>query len=539
MMLSATNPRCLMLLVLTGLFICHHSSAAGQADASDLATRQSGSTANSIVPSSSEDSVGVPRPSGIYVLNENSNEQPAATSYAAGLTSSPAYLTDITGQAIFVPIAKILPSITTWGQFNWDWSFLDSLIQIATSHGKKFSIALETEYQASTSYLHSLPQGFIAAAGANSAPLFDVWTVGGKTPRGISAYILLPWVATVQEFWSAAAVALAAHLKQMGAYGSLTLVHVPGLSVYDEELRLPSGYPRPTPADTMLCPDGRPAYPACIDDADTSRWRSLGYSDSSVIFGFKTIAAAYAQAFPDRYLGLSLLNHGAAGIDFPNLTGDSAGYVASRIVKEVNAVAPGRVQIQSDDLDGNYYLQEVNDYAAQNSDPVGWQTNKHAGTGAGCDGGGPGSCGQDGPSSLYFQLLQNGAQHGGKYLEVWSEDVVSFPQSFDAARAAGYFTVTGLHTQPPVAPADYVLEQNYPNPFNPVTTIRFALPRRARVTLSVYSTPGQLVSLLVNGEEEAGYHEVRFDGGRLASGVYFYRMQSGNFVQTRKLILQK
>ena len=534
-MLRAPYLRRLIPLSMAGLLLGTLCSASGFADGP--AGDHSGTAPKAPRSVSRVDSASVPRPAGLYVLNENSNEQPAATSYAAGLTSSPAYQSVITGHAIFVPIAKILPGITTWGQFNWDWSYLDTLVRVATSNGKKFSIELETGYQASTSYLHSLPQGFLTLAGANSAPLFDVWTVGGKTPRGISAYIPLPWVPKVQEFWSAAATALAAHLKQSGAYGSLTLVHVPGLSVYDEELRLPSGYPRPTSADTVLCPDGRPAYPACIDDADTSRWKALGYSDSSVIYGFKTIAAAFAGAFPDRYLGLSLLNHATVGIDFPNLTGDSAGYVASRIVKEVNAVAPGRVQIQSDDLDADYYLKEVNNYAAQNTDPVGWQSNKHGGTGAGCDGGGAGSCGQDGPASLYFQLLQNGSQHGGTYLEVWSEDVVSFPLSLDAAKAAGYYAVTGVDLSSPPAPEAFVLEQNFPNPFNPSTTIRYALPERSHVTLSVYNTVGQLVATLVDGEEEAGYHRADFDGSRVASGVYFYRLQAGTFVRTMRSML--
>jgi flagellar hook assembly protein FlgD len=57
------------------------------------------------------------------------------------------------------------------------------------------------------------------------------------------------------------------------------------------------------------------------------------------------------------------------------------------------------------------------------------------------------------------------------------------------------------------------------------------------VTLKVYNTLGQLVTTLVNGEQGAGYHEVRFDGSNLASGVYFYRLQAGNFVQTKKLLL--
>ncbi len=120
----------------------------------------------------------IPVPSGIYVLNENSNEQSTATAYAAGLAASPAYQNDITGHAIFVPIAKILPSITTWGTFPWDWTYLDMLVQIAVSNGKKFSVELEIGYQSSGTYLQSLPTGFAAACGADCAPLIDVWTTG-------------------------------------------------------------------------------------------------------------------------------------------------------------------------------------------------------------------------------------------------------------------------------------------------------------------------------------------------------------------------
>ncbi len=383
----------------------------------------------------------IPTPSGIYVLNENSNEQSTATAYAAGLTSSSAYQNDVTGHAIFVPIAQILPSITTWGTFSWDWTYLDTLVQIAVSNGKKFSVELETGYQSDGTYLLSLPSGFAATCGADCAPLFDVWTTGGSAARCISAFVLLPWVPNVQEFWSAAAAALAAHLKQTGVYGSLTLIHVPGLSVYDEEIRLPTGYPRPLSTDTSVCPDGRLAYTAVISDASTTAWQGHGYSDAAVIDGFETIATAFALAFPDRFLGLSLFNPAAIGIDFPNLTNDPVGYVASHIVQGITAIAPGRVQLQSDDIDTNHVLAEVTNFAALYSDLVGWQSNKHGGTGAGCNGGGAGTCGPDGPASPYFQLLQNGAVNGGEYVEVWSADVVSYPQSFAAARAAGFYPV--------------------------------------------------------------------------------------------------
>jgi hypothetical protein len=74
-------------------------------------------------------------------------------------------------------------------------------------------------------------------------------------------------------------------------------------------------------------------------------------------------------------------------------------------------------------------------------------------------------------------------------------------------------------------PQTYSLDQNYPNPFNPSTTIRFALPGPSTVRIVVYSLLGQEVATIVDGDLAAGVHSVLFDGSRLASGVYFYRMQ--------------
>ena len=88
-------------------------------------------------------------------------------------------------------------------------------------------------------------------------------------------------------------------------------------------------------------------------------------------------------------------------------------------------------------------------------------------------------------------------------------------------------------------PTSFQLLQNYPNPFNPSTTIRYGLPKNSPMTLSIYNSLGQLVSTLVSGEERAGYHEARFDGTGVASGVYFCRIQAGSFVKTMKLLLLK
>jgi hypothetical protein len=88
-------------------------------------------------------------------------------------------------------------------------------------------------------------------------------------------------------------------------------------------------------------------------------------------------------------------------------------------------------------------------------------------------------------------------------------------------------------------PTEFSLEQNYPNPFNPSTMIEYALPQNAIVTLEVFNTVGQRVATLVNERREAGYHQATFDGTRLASGVYVYKIQAENFVATRKLLLVK
>ena len=84
-------------------------------------------------------------------------------------------------------------------------------------------------------------------------------------------------------------------------------------------------------------------------------------------------------------------------------------------------------------------------------------------------------------------------------------------------------------------PREVGLSQNYPNPFNPSTTIRYVLPSRSHVTLTVFNTLGQRVAVLQNGEQQAGYHEAVFDASGLPSGVYLYRLTAGSSVQTMKM----
>ena len=88
-------------------------------------------------------------------------------------------------------------------------------------------------------------------------------------------------------------------------------------------------------------------------------------------------------------------------------------------------------------------------------------------------------------------------------------------------------------------PQSVELQQNYPNPFNPTTTISYQLPANGKVKLQVFDMLGRQVAELVNGQVEAGYHQITFDARNLASGMYIYRLQTGNSIITKKLTLIK
>ena len=93
--------------------------------------------------------------------------------------------------------------------------------------------------------------------------------------------------------------------------------------------------------------------------------------------------------------------------------------------------------------------------------------------------------------------------------------------------------------EPSVAPLTSVLLGAYPNPFNPTTVISYQLPVVSHIELSVYDIEGRLVSSLVNGWRDAGYHEVRFDGVDLTSGVYIYQLKAGDLAESGKIVLMK
>ena len=99
-------------------------------------------------------------------------------------------------------------------------------------------------------------------------------------------------------------------------------------------------------------------------------------------------------------------------------------------------------------------------------------------------------------------------------------------------------TNTATDDAPPL-PTEFALHGNFPNPFNPTTTISYDLPRAADATLTVFDVLGRQVSLLASGAKPAGSYEFSFDARGLTSGVYFYRIQAGDYVETKRMVIVK
>jgi hypothetical protein len=130
-------------------------------------------------------------------------------------------------------------------------------------------------------------------------------------------------------------------------------------------------------------------------------------------------------------------------------------------------------------------------------------------------------------------------KYSGGYLP-WA-DYNGSPRS-ETAPSIGAYEYLGVNTVDPVnngLPKEFSLYQNYPNPFNPATIIRYSIPIEGLVTLKVYNTIGEEVITLANELKQEGNYEVEFDASDLSSGIYFYKLQTSDFSQVKKMILLK
>ena len=143
--------------------------------------------------------------------------------------------------------------------------------------------------------------------------------------------------------------------------------------------------------------------------------------------------------------------------------------------------------------------------------------------------------------------------NGNANMNGYASTIVVGPNSTIYVTGSAYFTGSGLdyytlrYSLDPLlavplsneVPEQFVLSQNYPNPFNPSTAIKFDIPKSSPVKLSVFDVTGREIEVLVNENLSAGSYSVSWDAGKVSSGIYFYRLTAGDFVQTKKMMLIK
>ena len=146
-------------------------------------------------------------------------------------------------------------------------------------------------------------------------------------------------------------------------------------------------------------------------------------------------------------------------------------------------------------------------------------------------------------SDPMFVDIENGDFHllpGSQCIDSGDPRSPLDPDGTRADMGAFYFDqLTDIFSDDHLLPLDYELRQNYPNPFNASTTIEYGLPNSSRVTIGVYDIMGRKVTTLINSEQPAGYHQVAWNAKDQSSGTYFYRIQAGDFIEVKKMILLK
>jgi hypothetical protein len=119
-------------------------------------------------------------------------------------------------------------------------------------------------------------------------------------------------------------------------------------------------------------------------------------------------------------------------------------------------------------------------------------------------------------------------------MDIISGDWFAFVNYFENITVAFH-----INEDPPQYPSEFSLYQNYPNPFNPSTTIRYTIPHKSPVNISIYNITGQHITTLVNELKGAGTYSVQWHSDGLISGVYFYRLEAGGFSAVKKCIILK
>ncbi len=165
-----------------------------------------------------------------------------------------------------------------------------------------------------------------------------------------------------------------------------------------------------------------------------------------------------------------------------------------------------------------------------------------SGNGEGASFLGSGAVNIDANGQATFSITMDSTASIGQFVTATATDSAGNTSEFSAC----FEITTAVSVEEPenLVPTEFALFANFPNPFNPETTIRYGVPKTAHVRLIIFNLRGQVVRTLVDEQQTAGFHGVKWDGlsdsgEKLASGVYVYRLKAEQFVQTRQMLMLK
>jgi hypothetical protein len=291
----------------------------------------------------------------------------------------------------------------------FDWTTLDAEVNRAVASGKKISISVDANRDTISSSAFSAPP-WLFSEGVPDLQ-FTAQMQNGQT---YTVDLAPPWNATYQQAYAGMMQALSSHLQSIrGAYQDVSIVKVTGIDQITEETRLPA------------------------TTSSTSIWQSAGYTPTLVINAWNTLAASVNAAFPNKVLGIDILDGNA----FPPIndqgqqvttTDPSYVDVTQQIINAGLASYGGRFEVQWDGLNSTF-LSHVVLAAEQQGAIGGWQTNHWLSSGAGF--GSSFSTAVAPTQSQYQQILDFGIRQGaGQYIEIWPADLQQFPQAVGEAK---------------------------------------------------------------------------------------------------------
>lgn len=234
-----------------------------------------------------------------------------------------------------------------------------------------------------------------------------------------------------------------------------------------------------------------------------------------------------------NYTGNTIVGNGSVGVDIVPLQGYS----------------PGRITVRRNTLHSNGLTNLFVDTSANNRirEPFNLQynagsiTGKHALPNAIIDIYSANKF--ELPASAYFRIGTTNTDANGNFsyttnLNIEAIAVTATDFEGNTSNFARLNIVTDVEDEQQI-PNVFSLNQNYPNPFNPSTTISFSIPKEEFISLNIYNSLGEEVVAILNETKQAGNYEINFNAAELSSGIYFYKIQAGSFIQTKKMTLLK